>query len=419
MWGAVDGCVDALRDEMYELLTRLVRIKSTLFHEAPAQQVMAECFARLGCDVDVFEPQPDALRALPGYSPVDWSYDGRCNVAGRIRGMGRGRSLVLNGHIDIVDEAPASHWTVDPYAAVARDGKMYGRGAGDMKSGLVAMVWAIAALRKAGLRPGGDLVLESVIEEECTGNGTLAACARGYLADAAIVCEPSGLRGTRSAMGVQWARVRTEGHASHAGRAADGVNAIEKAYVVVRAVQALEAQRNADRHPLYADTPRAVFCNVGTIAGGTWPSSVPAECEVQVRLGVFPGRPLAAARREFEAMLARIIREQDDRWLVEHPPVVEWIGFQADGCVFDTTTEFARTLAAAHARVVGRPLEHRVQSSTNDMRFFNLYYGMPSTTYGPACAGAHAADEYVVLDSIPQAAKVYTRFIEAWCGLDA
>jgi len=417
VWDVIDASIDALEDEMLQLLTRLVRVKTTLFHEAPAQQVMADAFRRVGCEVDVFEPRVEDLRGLAGFSPVDWDYEGRPNVVGRLRGAGRGRSLVMNGHIDIVDEDSSAHWTVEPYGAVVRDGKMFGRGAGDMKSGLVAMVWALAALEKTGVRGTGDIVVHSVIEEECTGNGTLAACARGYLGDAAIVCEPSHLRGTRAAMGVQWARIRTEGHASHAGAASEGVNAIEKAYAVVRAARALETRRNAARHPLYVDHPRPIICNVGTIDGGTWPSSVPAECVVRVRLGVYPGQRLADARAEFEDVLRRVIHAEADAWLMAHPPVVEWIGFQADGCVFDTETEFARTLASAHAAVTGQPLGYRVQASTNDMRFFNLYYGIPSTTYGPIASGAHAPDESVELDSIRQTARVYTRFVHAWCGL--
>jgi acetylornithine deacetylase len=417
MWESIDRVIASRRDAMVSLLAELVRSPSVRYQEGPAQMIMAREFRRLGAELDVFEPKVEEIQHLPGYSPVETGYEGRPNVVGVIKGAGGGRSLVMNGHIDVVSAEPVENWTVNPWGGEVKEGRLYGRASCDMKSGLVAMVWAVDALRRSGIQLVGDLTLESVIEEECTGNGTLACRARGYLADAAVVCEPSGLTGALTSMGVQWARVKIKGSSSHAAWSDLGANAIEKAYVVIAALKELERRRNARGHELYRGMARPVFCNPGVIKGGDWPSTVAGNCTLEVRMGVLPGQTMAEARREFEDILHETVEQQKDAWLLKHPPVVEWVGFQAEGCVFDTSSEYARVLEASHRAVVGTPLKYKVSTGCNDMRFFSLYHGIPATMYGPAGTGAHSADESVDLASIETAARVYTRFIVDWCGV--
>ena len=188
---AILAAVAALRGDGERLLADLVRLPSLLGAEAPAQDLMARTFADLGLEVDRFAIDEAALRLQPGWSPSLTSYEGRENVVGVHKPhTAAGRSLILNGHIDVVPTGPEELWSAPPFEPVVRDGRLYGRGAGDMKAGIAAFVMAFKALKSLGLQPAAPVFLQSVVEEECTGNGALACVARGYRADAAVIPEP-------------------------------------------------------------------------------------------------------------------------------------------------------------------------------------------------------------------------------------
>jgi len=186
-----------------EFLREMVRRPSTLGHEALVQRFIAQELEGMGLETDVWEIDHAEIARLPGYSPVEWSFAGRPNVATTWKSSsGEGRSLILNGHVDVVPATPEHHWTQDPWGGEVMHGRMYGRGAADMKGGVAAMIYAVRALREAGIQLAGDVMLETVIEEECTGNGTLAARARGYEADVAIIPEPLGQTALEAQVGV-------------------------------------------------------------------------------------------------------------------------------------------------------------------------------------------------------------------------
>ncbi|MCL6430943.1 MAG: M20/M25/M40 family metallo-hydrolase, partial [Anaerolineae bacterium] len=175
-------------------LKELVRIPSVVGQEGSCQEALRRKLAALGLAVTAFEADPEEVRRHPAYVSVPWGYRGRPNVVGRLQGSGGGRSLVLNGHVDVVSPEPTDAWTVDPWGAEERDGRIYGRGALDMKSGLAAILGAVRAIRHAGITLRGDLQVHSVIEEEAGGGGgTLACLMKGYTADALIIPEPGGL----------------------------------------------------------------------------------------------------------------------------------------------------------------------------------------------------------------------------------
>ncbi|WP_146067320.1 M20/M25/M40 family metallo-hydrolase, partial [Arthrobacter sp. ZGTC212] len=154
----------------------------------------------------------------------------------------KGRSLILNGHIDVVPTGPEETWERSPWDAAMKDGWMYGRGAGDMKAGLAANLFAFDAIRAAGLTPASTIHFQSVVEEECTGNGSLAALQRGYTADAVIIPEPEENMLVRANVGVIWFRVRVSGKPTHVREMASGFNAIDAAYTVMGALRELEAK---------------------------------------------------------------------------------------------------------------------------------------------------------------------------------
>ncbi len=186
------AAVDAGFDEQLRFTEQLTRIPSLRGQEAPAQDMMATAMRARGLAVDRWRIDVDDIRHLPGFSPVTVSYDDAWNVVGAHRAVDpAGRSLILNGHIDVVPTGPADMWTTPPFEVRVADGWMYGRGAGDMKAGLAANLFALDALERAGVAPAADVYVQSVIEEECTGNGALACLQRGYRAHAALITEPS------------------------------------------------------------------------------------------------------------------------------------------------------------------------------------------------------------------------------------
>ena len=214
----------------------------------------------------------------------------------------RGRSLILNGHVDVVPTGPLDMWTTPPFEPRIAEGWMFGRGAGDMKAGLVACLAALDALGRAGFAPAADVIVQSVVEEECTGNGALACLERGYRADAVVIPEPMNDTLLKAQVGVIWFQVKVRGVPVHVAEAGSGVNAIESAYRLMTALHGLEAAWNARRgdYPSHADVAHPINLNIGRIEGGDWASSVPAWCNIDVRVAIFPGQSIAQAKREIE-----------------------------------------------------------------------------------------------------------------------
>jgi acetylornithine deacetylase len=195
------------RDSMEELTERLLAAPTVLGEEGSGQDVIRDALEGLGLRPEDVPMDADALRAHPGHSPFSWSVEGKTNVvatwpSGTDHDGAPGKSLILNGHIDVVSPEPLGRWRSSPFRAAREGDWMYGRGAADMKSGLAAMIGAVAGLRHLGCSPRAPITLESVVEEECTGNGTLQCILAGYTADGAIVGEPFGTGITTSQVGV-------------------------------------------------------------------------------------------------------------------------------------------------------------------------------------------------------------------------
>lgn len=415
----LSAAVDANFEAETGFLAELVRFPSTRGNEAPLQDWMARQLAARGYQVDRFSLADVPLAAHPKASPMVEADPARSVqvVATHRAAAPAGRSLILQGHIDVVPEGPAEMWTHPPYAAVIRDGWMYGRGAHDMKSGVAAMVFALDALRAAGLEPAADVHLQTVTEEESTGNGALATLLRGYRADAALVPEPTGGTITRAHTGTLWFRIKVRGVPVHVAVAQSGSNAILSAYHLIQALIAhtAEINRAAREHPWYAGIENPLKFNPGIIRGGDWASSTPAWCEVDCRIGLLPGTEVAEARRGVEQAVAAAART--DNFLANNPPEVEWHGFLADGYVLEPGTEAEAVLARAHAQVFGAEMPARITTAVNDTRFYGLYFGIPGLCYGPKGEGAHAFDERTNLDHLRKTTLAIAAFVADWCGV--
>ena len=397
----------------------LVRFPSLRGHEHTAQDFLHDEMARRGLAMDRWAIDVAEIEPHPGFSPVKVDYANAVNVVGTHRPREEsGRSLILNGHIDVVPAGPVDMWTRPPFEPWREGDWLYGRGSGDMKAGIAANLFAFDALAKLGLRPAARLHVQSVTEEECTGNGALSALVRGYRADAAIITEPEDDKLVRANVGVLWFRVRVRGVPYHVREAGAGANAIEAAFGLIQALRRLEAEWNSrkglHRHFEHLDHP--INFNVGKIAGGDWASSVPAWCTIDCRIAMYPGVMAREAAIEVEDCIRGAARL--DPFLANSPPEIEWNGFFAEGYTLKEGSAAEATLAEAHARAQGAPLQSMVTAGYLDGRVFVLYAGMPCLVYGPVSENIHAFDERVSLASTKRVTGAIALFIAQWCGLE-
>ncbi|MDZ7828161.1 MAG: ArgE/DapE family deacylase [Halofilum sp. (in: g-proteobacteria)] len=415
----IRAAVAGLEDSARERLAMLVREDSQLGRETGAQELMAGWYRELGLEVRTVPIDLDAIRDRPGFSPPLIDYTGRENVLGVHEPVQhRGRSLILNGHIDVVPPGPARLWTDPPFRPVVRDGRMYGRGAGDMKAGLIANVTAFQALRSLGIAPAAPVYLQSVVEEECTGNGALACLAAGYTADAAIIPEPFAQQLMIAQVGVMWARLHVSGRPSHVLDVSAGASAVDGAFRICRRLHDLVEGWNDPnkRHPAWADHPHPLNYNLGRIDGGDWASTVPPQAVVDMRFGFFPGMELDRVRADIERAVQETL--SGDEVLAGISADIEWRGFQAEGVEMDPAHPMMTLLSDLHREVTGSEIGHLASTATTDARFFQLYGDTPATCYGPEADAIHGIDESVSLDSMMEVATVLALFIAEWCGLE-
>lgn len=413
--------IQGRRDQVLMRLASLVGAQTTLGNELSGQEIMAGIFSDMNLDVETFDVDLETIRDLPGFSPPVYDdYANRPNVVARYapRARSGGRSLIFNGHIDVVPPGDAALWTSPAFEATERNGRVYGRGAGDMKSGLVAYCLAFEALRDLGYAPAAPVMFQSVIEEECTGNGALACVARGYRADAAIIPEPFQQTIMTSQLGVMWVTIRVTGKPAHVLEASVGANAIAASYMIFQGLQELEAEWNApeNRHPEFQSNPHPVNFNLGRIEGGDWGSTVPCSATMLVRVGFYPGTTLQSVKTAVEETIART--KAKNPALAGVGISVSYHGFQAEGCTIDRSAPFMKLLAESHSIVVGSEPVALASTATTDVRFFQLYGGTPATCYGPIGGSYHGIDEWVSIDSILTVGEVLAHFMSQWCGLE-
>jgi acetylornithine deacetylase len=382
--------------EAVSFLQELVRVPSLLGQEEPAQRLVEERLVDLGFQVRSVQPDPAELAKHPDSGIPLVPYDGRRSLVATRRGAG-GRSLLFNGHVDVVSEEPADRWTRPPYGAEIEGGRLYGRGACDMKGGIAAMLLAVEAAGESA----GDLVFQSVIEEECGGNGALAACLAGPLADAVVIAEPTNGTIDLVAPAVIWARITLEGRSRHASHADEGANPIETAFAVTAALHELEASLNAEPEPEFAGVDAPYLLNVGALHAGDWPSMTPGRAELDVRLGF----PLRMEPAEAQSRLVEAVRAADPA------ARVEFRGFRAKGYSFPAGSELVRLLSECHEEVRGGELRAEPARATTDLRFFE---GLQAVCYGPTGDGLHGVDEWVDLESIAEVATVLALLISRW-----
>ena len=412
--------VDAGWERQIAFTQDLIRYPSTRGQEHTAQAFIHDSLAARGYAMDRWQVDVDEIKDHPGFSPVDVSYDNAINVVGtHTPRQATGKSLILNGHIDVVPTGPRDMWSRDPFDPAIEGDWMYGRGGADMKAGIGANIFAVEALHQLGWQPAATLYQQSVTEEECTGNGALAALIRGYRADAAIIPEPEDDHVVRANCGVIWFVVDIRGKPVHVREAGSGSNAILSAWTVIEALRGVEARWNAekDQHRYFEHMDHPININVGKISGGDWASSVPAWCRLEVRAAIYPGQEPKDAAAELESAIRQAAAA--DPFLSNNPPEVRFNGFFAKGYVLEEGSEAEAALASAYAEAYdGRALPSLTTPGYLDGRVFVLYDDCPCLVFGPRSENIHGFDERVSLDSLRQVTKTIAMFVADWCGLE-
>jgi acetylornithine deacetylase len=418
---AILAAAASLEADTQSMLARLVRFPSTLGRERGCLGAMEAIYRELGHTPFRVPVDVNALADHPGFSPPLIDYAGRSPVAAVHRPRATiGRSLMLQGHIDVVPEGAAELWTSPPFQPEIRDGRMYGRGVADMKAGVVASLMALEALRRAGLQPAAEVQIAAVIEEECTGNGALAVMQALGKPDACLIPEPGpGYPALYVAeVGVVWAWVNVIGRPAHVREMHSGINAIEAAMAIAGRFKGYEEEMNRAefRHPSFAADNHPININLGQFEGGEWNSSVPNKARIGLRVGVMPGRSC----RDVAADIRRIVAEAAaELRLPEGHARVEFQGFMADGCTFPADQPISRAASACHSAIFGETLRQYAAPALTDARFYTLYQGTQATCYGPDSENIHGIDESVGLASLHGVTKALALLVAGWCGVEA
>jgi acetylornithine deacetylase len=413
----ISNAVEDTAAELTSFAQGLVQIPSLPGEEAPAHEYVAQKLRELGLSVDIVESRFDELREHPAFNDDGLTPNGRLNVVGRWSGVGGSgsRSLILNGHLDVVSVGNAALWTDPPFAATVNGGRMYGRGACDMKSGVTAAIFAVQTLKRLGRSPGGDVLIQTVSGEESGGIGTLTTIVKGYRADAAIILEPTRLRICPIQSGALTFRLRVQGRSVHACMKRLGVSAIEKACYLISNLNEFDRSRHVAHPSLhYSDPLNIAPISIGTLAAGDWHSTVPQEAVIEGRCGVFSGESIEQTKTAF----ARAIGDASsvDPWLREHPPVLEWFEGQFESAETDRNAPILRELAACHHAIAGTPPPVEGVTYGSDLRLFTNHAQIPAVLYGPGdVANAHTVDEFIEIDEVVTATKVLALTIDSWC----
>jgi acetylornithine deacetylase len=418
------------QDELVELVADLIAFDTTAraapddpaHDERPLQEYLAGRLAAAGAECDLWEPPPEDAAGTK-LAPDGIPFEGRPQLAATFRGIGGGRSVLLNGHVDVVSPEPVVRWATEPFRAAVRDGHLYGRGASDMKGGVGCMVFTSEVLSALGIRLAGDLVVCTVTDEESTGAGGLAAVRHGIRADAGIVLEPSGHDVWVACRGSITPTITVAGRPGHAGlpqpdwREGGAVNAIEKMEIVLAAMRRLQEEwrgRPEQRHELLSPGD-IVPC---VITGGEWAVSYPSSCSVTYHVGYLPQ---FADEEGWGGLIEQEITDRvleaarGDSWLAENPPAFEWAP-EVPSAEVDADAPIVSALVGA-ARDAG--LETRITGFDNwhDGATFTRFGGTPCVAFGPnGIEAAHAVDEHVSVESLVGCAQAVAVAAIRYCG---
>jgi acetylornithine deacetylase len=324
---------------------------------------------------------------------------GRSNVIGVLDGRAPGRSLMLCGHIDTVGVAGMTR----PFSPVEQNGRLYGRGSQDMKSGVAAMIGATRAIAESGGLAAGQVIVACVVDEEHASLGADALVTR-WRADAAVVTEPTDLGVAVAHKGFEWVEIESEGRAAHGSRPRDGRDAIFRMGRVLTALEALDRRLQAGAAHALLGT---ASLHASLIEGGRELSSYPDRCALQIERRTIPGEPRGCGGQEVEKILERL-----------HVEDVEFRAsgrttFQRSPYEIDPASDLPKKLVSA-AAAAGAAAPVIGMSFWTDAAILGGA-GIPSVLFGPRGAGLHSLDEWVEIESVLKCRDALVHLARGWC----
>ncbi|RLV50134.1 ArgE/DapE family deacylase [Nocardioides mangrovicus] len=404
-------------DLLVERLAALVRVPSVsgTQGEVDVVDVAAQMFAEAGLAIDRWEIDLDELAADPWFPGAEVE---RERALGLVGTTDEGTpALILQGHLDVVPPGDPSAWGLtDPFSAEVHEGRLYGRGACDMKAGFAANLAVVETLRAAGVTLERPLALHAVTGEEDGGLGAFATLRRGHRGDAAVLTEPTGDRLVVANAGALTFRIEVPGRSAHGSLRQEGQSAFEAFLPVHRALLDLEAARNVDVDPLFGERTLPYSLSVGLVSAGDWASSVPDRLVAEGRYGVMLGEDPAAARSAFEDVVTEASLK--DPWLRDHRPVVTWPGGQFASGRLDPGHPLVAATTAAVVDTDGVEPPVRAEVYGSDLRLYSGVGGIPTLHYGPGDPRlAHAPLEHVELADVVAVTRALVVLTARCCGV--
>lgn len=407
--------IDKSKDEVILFLRELIRIPSITGEEKEIQEFIASKLRDWGINYDMWFINEDELFKSSYAEKIKLPYKDRPMLVGIVRGEGEGKSLIFNGHVDVIPAGLRSSWNYNPFEGVIVGDKMYGRGASDMKSGITAFTMAVKLLLDLNIKPLGNIYLHYVIDEEYSSNGTLAAILRGYIADGAINAEASDMEIQPAVSGSMWFKIKVKGKTASMSRIWEGINAIEQAFKVYNAIKRLYEIRVLEKkHPLYPDPRGALALFVGILNSGSYPSVIPDEAEIRGRMGLLPNESISEAINELSNFILKYC--DLDPWLKYNPPEVVQEGYAGEGVEIPIDHPLVSTLVKSYKDALKTEPIIKGHEGATDMRIL-MKMGIPTVCFGPGTiTQMHAYNEWVYLKDLINATKTMATMIINWCG---
>lgn len=413
------------RKKYIEFLQRLVQTDTRVIghgmeggNEKAGQLIIKKHLEAIGFQIDEFEVEDEKISKYPGAN-LGHKNEGRPNIVGTLNGQGNGgQSLILNGHIDTMPFGSKEDWTYNPFSGKIKDGYLYGVGSTDMKASLSAMIMAADLIHELDIKLKGDLIIQSVVDEEGGGNGTLACVERGYKADGAIVGEPTSLNIQPTHMGFLFHEIQVEGLSLHSSQLWEGINAIDKAMEIYNSIKKLEHYwLMTEKHTLLPGQTT----NLGVINGGIAGSVVPNKCTMQfcTHYHPKPGMSHSARRDEVNNQIITAIKSavKGDEWLTQHPPKIT---IYQEGYPFETPVDHQLVINASEVveNILERPAVIEGMPAGCDARLLSGFGDIPTIILG--CGDpkvSHSVNESVEIEQYLNLIEIYCKFIMRWCGI--
>jgi len=412
----IGALVEKHHDEIVSFMQEIIRIPSITGNEKPVQELILSKLRQMGLETLSWDLDREELSQHPAYVKESKDYRDRPNVCGLYHGNGKGKSLLFNGHVDVVPPGDEKVWVHGPWSGDIADGKIYGRGASDMKSGIVAMTMALKVLLDEGYRPSGDITYQYVVDEEDTGNGTLSFVQKGYRADAGICCETSSMNVQPGCLGRVWWEIYVKGRPAGIQKHFEGVSGIDLAYRIVEWVKDFERIRMDEvTSSLYPDIESSIPCMVTCIDSGSFHSSFPDSATLKGSFATVPGEDLRGVMDSFVTYLTD--RAKCDPWLKNHLPIIEFKGYLGDSAAIPVDSPIVTTLVRNYASLYGRQPVVSGRQGAADTRYLINYAHVPTVIFGPGLTEQmHSTNEYVMKQDLIDSIKILAATILDWCG---